>query len=431
MLKVTNENYCCTILKVHHLIDLPGLDNLKGVSCFGQLALVSKEIQVGQLVLFFGPQTKLSDDFCSFNDLYRRVEQNKNGGTGFFDKNVVKPLKLRGNVSTSFVCPVTHLSYLGFDTNTLKEGDVFNEISGVEVCTKYVVRTNRERKAGQKQVKKDFRIDTKLMPEHVDTAHYLKHDRNIDDAQNIIVTQKLHSTSARFAHQLCKRRLTWLEKVAKFFGCQVQEWEYDYFAGSRRVIKDINKDNQHFYKNDIWNSELEKIKHLIPKGWQIFGEILGWDGDKELQKNYTYNIPHGETRLYVYRIATVNPDGFSVDLSWDMVIKFCEDNGLNYCPEIYRGPKGKFNSFDYMDKRFYDMGLTNCVPIVKEKWTYEKSQLDLVDEGVVIRTDDDYTPHFYKHKAPIFLLHEGCLVDKGVVDIEDQQSEVEETNENN
>lgn len=193
MLKVTNENYCCTVLKVHHLIDLPGLDNLKGVSCFGQLALVSKEIQVGQLVLFFGPQTKLSDDFCSFNDLYRKVEQNKNGGTGFFDKNVVKPLKLRGNVSTSFVCPVTHLSYLGFDTNTLKEGDVFNEISGVEVCTKYVVRTNRERKAGQKQVKKDFRIDTKLMPEHVDTAHYLKHDRNIDDGQRIIVTQKLHS----------------------------------------------------------------------------------------------------------------------------------------------------------------------------------------------------------------------------------------------
>ena len=52
---------------------------------------------------------------------------------------------------------------------------------------------------------------------------------------------------------------------------------------------------------------------------------------------------------------------------------------------------------------------------------------DTYDEGIVVRVDDDYTPHFYKHKCPEFLLHEGHLVDKGVVDIEDQQSE----NENN
>lgn len=252
---------------------------------------------------------------------------------------------------------------------------------------------------------------------------HCRYDLEVKNTNNFFANNILiHNTSARFAHQLCKRKLTWMEKVAKFLGCKVQEWEYDYFAGSRRVIKDINKDNQHFYKSDIWNSELEKIKHIIPRGWQIFGEILGWDGDKELQKNYTYNIPQGETRLYVYRIATVNPDGFSVDLSWDMVIKFCEDNGLNYCPELYRGPKGKFNSFEYMDKRFHDMGLKNCVPL---------SDPDTYDEGLVIRIDDDYTPKFYKHKCPEFLLHEGHLVDKGVVDIEDQQSEKEEVNENN
>lgn len=193
MLKVTNENYCCTVIRVHNLVKLEGLDNLMGVSCFGQLALVSKDIQVGQLVLFFGPQTKLSDDFCSNNDLYRKVEKNKGGKTGFFEKNVVKPLKLRGHVSTGFVAPVSHLQYLGFDFNELKEGDVFNEINGTEVCTKYIVRFSEPRKGGQKQVKADVRIDTKLMPEHIDTAHYLKHDRNISDDTNIIVSQKLHS----------------------------------------------------------------------------------------------------------------------------------------------------------------------------------------------------------------------------------------------
>ena len=276
MLKVTNENYCCSVVKIHHLIDLPGLNNLKGFSCFGQMALVGGDVKVGDVVLFFGPESKLSHDFCHNNNLYRDGSLNKDPQkAGFFEKGRVKSLKLRGHISTAFVCPLSHLSYTGADLSILAEGNMFNEINGVEVCTKYKVPRQIPQKDSAKAPKKDVRIDTKLMPEHIDTAHYLKHDRNLPDDAQIVATCKLHGVSARFAHQVCKRKLALLEKVAKFFGCKVQETEYDYFAGSRRVIKDTAKNNVHFYENDIWNKELEKIKGCIPKGWQIFGEIIG------------------------------------------------------------------------------------------------------------------------------------------------------------
>jgi hypothetical protein len=191
--------------------------------------------------------------------------------------------------------------------------------------------------------------------------------------------------------------------------------------------KNHNKDSQHFYENDIWNKELEKIKTCIPKGWQIFGEIIGWDGDKELQKDYTYDVPKSQTELYVYRIACVNPDGVSVDLPWEFVKLFCLNNGIKHVPEFYVGPKSGFNSSFYMDKRFNDMGL-DSPKLSLDKWNNGKDDIQIVDEGVVVRLDDNFTPHFYKHKAPLFYLHEGVILDSGVEDVESKESE-EENNE--
>ena len=415
-LETKNQNYCAYVVRVSEVHKVDGLDNLVAIKELGFNALVSKNVQVGDLMLIFPAETKLHSDFCHNNNLFRdknlNADQTK---SGFFDNTRVKAIKFKKNISNAFATELKSLSYLGIDTDALKEGDNFNLINGVEICKKYYPRnqSNNTPKQPKVKVKKEERITKDLMPEHVDTAHYLRCDRMINDDTYIIVTHKLHGSSARFAHQICKRKLSWAEKALKFLGFKIQEFEYDYLAGSRRVIKDASKNQQHYYKDDVWTKQLKRIQHVIPKGVQIFGEILGWCDESPLQQDYTYNVPFGEIDFYIYRIANVNEDGVVIDWSWDAIKKFCEEKGLKHVPEIYRGPKSDFIVDNYIDKRYHEMGMTQCVPL---------SHPELPDEGVVIRIDNGLVPNFYKVKGPIFYLHEGIVIDKGGVDIETQES---------
>lgn len=80
--------------------------------------------------------------------------------------------------------------------------------------------------------------------------------------------------------------MSWSEKIAKLFWIKVSETEYDYIAGSRKVVKDSKtiKDTSGFYASDLWNKILERYKHVIPKNWILYWEIIGWDWDKPIQK---------------------------------------------------------------------------------------------------------------------------------------------------
>src|SRR5699024_9844231 len=107
--------------------------------------------------------------------------------------------------------------------------------------------------------------------------------------------------------------------------------------GSRRVIKDSRAEQNHFYDEDIYTAVGEKVKDAVPKNYILYGEIIGWvNNEKPIQPNYTYNLKPGSNELYIYRIATVNLDGFVTDLSWDGVKEFCKERGLNHVPELTR-----------------------------------------------------------------------------------------------
>ena len=418
-----NPNYCATVVRIQNLVELEGLDNLVGMPIMGFQALMSKDHCVGELGVLFTAETKLSNDFCYNNNLYRKSELNKDKeAKGYLESNGrVKALKLRSHISSALFIPLSSLSYLGIDANDFKEGDSFTHINGVEVCCKYVIQSQnsgRENKVKGK-TKKFSRINALLFPEHQDTDNYWKNIHNIKDDDWVIVTDKLHGTSARFANTLVKRKLTWKEKVAKFFGVSVQETEYDTLAGSRKVIKDIKgSDNfNHFYDVDLWNHHLNKIQHLIPENWIIYGEIVGWAShNKAIQKNYTYQVPLGMSEFYVYRICTINGKGLTVDLSWDQIKEFCKNNGLNHVPEIWQGYHKDFDESIYMNKRFVEeLGMTQCLPLDKKA---------PCDEGVVVRVNG-IKPYLLKAKSSNFLLHETKQLDTGEVDIESQESETE------
>jgi hypothetical protein len=415
-----NSNYCATVLRIHNLHDLEGLDNLLSVRAFNYQALVSKDHQVGELGLLFTAETKLCNEFCSYNNLYRHSELNRDvNKIGYIENSGrVKAIKLKGNLSTALFMPLSSLSYLGIDTSTFKEGDVFTHIDGKEVCQKYVIETHKvERKNKVKgKTKRFIRVDAVNFPEHFDTDNYWRNCHKIKDDDWVIVTDKLHGTSGRFGNIIVKRRLTWKDKVAKFFGAHVQETEHDTIAGSRRAVKDIKSEinSDHYYKEDIWNVHMDKIRHLIPKNMMFFGEIIGWVGESPIQKNYTYCIPRGESHLYIYRIAFILDNGHTFDLSWEQVKATCIKLGLRHVPEIWQGPHKDFDESIYMDKSFKDLELNQCPALDKDA---------PCDEGVCIRVENGDNPYILKAKSPKFLLHETKQLDTGNIDIESQQSE--------
>jgi hypothetical protein len=419
-LEQSNPNYIATVVKVHNLIELDNCHNVVAFPIFGYQAIVSKETQVGQMGLLFTAETQLSDDFCKNNNLYRdstlNIDKDKKG---YLEVNRrVKAIKFRGHTSSALFMPLQSLSYLKIKSNDLKEGDSFTSINGVEVCRKYIIKENSQSNRKNKVKGKDKifnRVDAKLLPEHLDTENYFRNAHKFKDDDYIVVTAKLHGTSVRLSNIPVKRKLTFIEKILKFFKVKINETEYDYIAGSRRVIKDpkTEKEYNHFYEYDIWTECLEKNKQVIPKNYIIYGEIIGWAKESPVMKNYTYKIPQGENELYVYRVVIVNPDGLTTDLTWEQIKEFCKNTGLKCVPEIFVGYHKDFNVEPYMDVKFVkDLGLNHCLDL---------DDTAPCDEGLCIRIEG-LQPYITKAKSPEFLAHETKQLDKGEVDIETSES---------
>lgn len=408
-----NPGYCATVVSLKNIIPLATCDNVVGTTIFGFQAITGKDRQAGEIGIVFPAETQLSDAYCKANNLYRHAESNKDTTQkGYIEDNRrVRAIKFRGHRSDCLFMPLESLAYLGFKPKDFKEGDEFDCIGADEICCKYIVKTNDPRGNHQPQPKKFTRVDTKFIPEHFYTDNYFKNCANIPQEVNIIVTQKLHGTSVRIANTIVKRKKTIRDHVFGFLGAKIQEFEFDYVFGSRKVIKDIyNPDHQHYYSEDIWSTEGKKLKGLLPKNFVVYGELIGYTSTgAPIQVDYTYKIPLNECQLYIYRITFVNEEGLATDLSWDQIKEFCTQRGLKYVPEIFRGKHKDFDVTKFLDIRYKDEypGCLEC-----EEGT--------VDEGVCVR-EDRLTPYILKAKSAKFLEHETALNDKGKEDIENQE----------
>jgi len=411
-----NPNYAATVVRIASITPLAGCDNVVGANIFGYQAIVGKDTKVGDIGIFFPAETQLSEDYTRVNNLYRHKELNLDESkSGYIEDNRrVKAVKFRGHTSSCLFMPLESLTaFLDFkEWEELKEGDTFDELLGQEICRKYEVLMPNGRIKGQvNSPTPKKRYDTLFIPEHIDTENWWKNEHKIHRDAEVIVTAKIHGTSIRVGNALVDRKLTLRDRIAKALGVKVNEKEYAMLYGSKKVIKDINNPNQlHYYSEDIWTEEGKKLDGLVPEGYVVYAELVGWTpSGKPIQEGYTYGYEKGTCGLYVYRVAHINEKGLMTDLSWDQVKQFCTERGLKHVVEMWRGYKGLFKPEDYLDKRF------------KEEW----SGLDLlplsdpktVDEGVCVRVEG-LIPQLYKAKSPKFFEHETSLLDKQIVDME-------------
>ncbi len=413
-----NKNYAAVVVKIKTIVPLDNCDNVVATPLFGFQAVVGKNTQVGDMGIVFPAETRLSENYCAFNNLYRHAENNADQTQkGYLEENRrVKAVKFRGHQSDCLFMPLSSLEWTGVKTKDFKEGDEFDVLNGQPICEKYE-RPIVQGRAQQVQKKAFKRVTTKQLPEHYDNENYFRNQDFIPNTTEIIVTQKLHGTSIRIGHTIVLRQPRFIDRLARFMGVAIKESEFDYVYGSRKVIKDVNNPNQqHYYETDVWSNEGKKLMGLLPQNYIVYGELVGYtETGAPIQKNYTYQNEPGTCTLYVYRVAIVNAEGVIYDLSWDHLREFCKQRGLQHVKELWRGPKDMFNPADWIDKRFADMGLNLVDAPVKLD---EKSP---VDEGVCIRIDT-IVPTIYKAKSPIFLQHETDLIDQGAEDLEAEQS---------
>jgi hypothetical protein len=416
-----NANYAATVVRINTTVKLAGLDNLVGVPVLGYQALTQNDKEVGELAIAFTAETQLSEEYAGANNLYRESELNHDKAEkGYLEKNGrVRAIKLRGHVSNALLMPLDSVQY-AVNPGDLQEGDTFDTLNGHEICRKYVVPVKPGSQPSRSKIEQAFkRVDKTVFPEHLDTDNYWRNKHLLDAGREVIITQKLHGTSFRIGHVPVLRELRLRDRIAKRLGVGVSTHEHDVVFGSRKVIKDVNNPRQqHFYGEDIWTAYGKTIAELIPEGYMVYGELVGFTPDGgELQKNYTYDVPAGKAELYVYRVAHINRFGNLSDLSWDGVVQFCNARGFKHTPELARIlPSGVDNWLEAAkDAVFYDDWSDGAeFPDIPLRLSRPGKT---VDEGVVVR-QDGLVPVLLKAKSAVFLEHETKMLDKGEQDLE-------------
>lgn len=419
-------SYFGIITKITEIEHHPNADRLLIAKVFGNPVIVGLDTKIGDIVCYFSSDGQLSEEFCRENNLFRHAQYNKDKSkTGYFeDSRRVRIVKFRGSVSDGFVCPLSYFDYTKADISLLRIGSQFNELNNKHICNKYVsIQTIKSQKGSIKTSKKSL---YPMFLEHFETEQLRYFVDHIPVGSNIIISEKIHGTSARISNTLKLRNNNIIDKIFSLFGYKKQEWVI--VNGTRRtVLGDDLVDG--FYKEGFRNVVNNALKDNLYKGETVYCEIVGWAAkdkpimgihnveklkDKSMLQYgnkmiYAYGNPNGQCDFYVYRITMTNEDEHSIEYSWDQVKERCNKLGVKYVPEI--------DDFVYTGKVPQFSGLLELAQLCTDGC----SMLDTshIREGVCIRVENEYGTKIYKHKSIAFKIMEDIMKESDVVDIEE------------
>ena len=495
MLKIAehaNPNYLASIEKITEVFPIEGADRLVRTVIGGFDMVVSKDMEPGDYVVYFPVETQICDKFLSRNNLYEFSEAHLNANyeyvqdlmtkanattnadeakeliakaksmCGFFSKKRrVRMLKLRGQYSMGFVIPVGALFHaypelkIELNVNDDLVGTQFNMVGDEEICCKYIPkqstpnmhcnpRDGQWKKLMRKTIKRFDKLIEGQFAFHYDTKQLQQDIDILKPDDQITLTTKVHGTSVILANVLCNRKLTWWEKIKKFFGCKVQETEYGNIYSSRKVIKNryINPKANDFYSTDVWGSCNKVFSQFLTPGMTVYGEIVGYceNSNSMIQKNYDYGCEVGQWKFMPYRITLTAKDGSKSELSVVDVMDWVEHILMEFGDQPAYGNYKISDILMRMDMRFigrvcemypnltYDENWhANLLELMKNDKKMLGMELDepmcknkVPREGVVLRLLNDLIARAWKLKAKIFYELEAKQHDNGEVDMEEE-----------
>ena len=290
-----NNNSVCFVAKINEIKPIEGADNIELGVIGGWNCIIKKgQYSVDDLVIVATtdaviPQT-ISDAMNVTN--YLRKGQR------------VRTVKLRGVYSECLIIPLMYAEKLTHPKAKWEEGTDMMELLGI---IKYEPPVTQIQLASGKKVR--------YQNNPAFTVYYkfpnLKNVKGMfNDGDLVQITRKLHGTNARYGI-VKKLKLSFWDKVKKFFGL-ADEWiDYEYVYGSHNVEK--GSDSQGFYSTDVWREVAEKYQikdrlwHMIKvlgsvqdvgSGIIVYGEIYG----PGIQKNYDYKLKELELVMFDFTI---------------------------------------------------------------------------------------------------------------------------------
>jgi RNA ligase (TIGR02306 family) len=270
-----NQNSVCYVGVVTEVKAIEGADNIELAVVGGWNAITKKgEYKIDDSVII------ATTDAVIPQELSDAI-----GVTNYLRKGQrVRTVKLRGVYSECLIIPMSSLK--GKGSKNIPGTDLMNSLG----ITKYEPPVKQIQLASGRKIKyKDnpnFGVYYKFPNLKNVTGMFTSED-------HVEITRKIHGTNARYGI-VKKNKLSFMDKVKRFFG---NEWaEYEYVYGSHNVEK--GSDSQGFYSTDVWRTIAEKynIKEKlwnfarehkeIGSGVILYGEIYG----AGIQKNYDYGL---------------------------------------------------------------------------------------------------------------------------------------------
>jgi hypothetical protein len=443
-----NRNYLAKVVSLGKPITHPNADRLQGFIIDHARIYADLSFKEHDICIYFPLECQIDTRIISYLNLYSDKSLNRDiTKGGFFNaKGRVRAVRLRSEPSQGFLLKAQDfvdaisscygLNYRLIDVDSI--GFEFDSVGNETIIKKYVVQQERKSgvKSDKKLAKKVSRIVGNQFRFHIDTEHLRKNIYKVDRNDYVSITAKLHGTSVIFGKLLTYRKLSFIEKILKKLGVNINDKVYDLLYSSRRVIKndDLNTQSNHYYSSDVWGDTAKTFEYAIQKGYTLYGEIVGYTRDGAfIQKGYDYGcikpvyeneyVEDVHYRVYVYRITFTNEDGYVSELSWRQIKEYCEHFGINHVPEYYFG---KLVNFDKSFKKIKSDDEFNeaVIKLLEEKYLEKYCEFcgnRVPSEGIVLRIDKLFNFDAYKLKSFAFMELESKHLDDNVIDIESEE----------
>ena len=303
-----NKRELAYIVKVSEAKDLEGYDKVHYIKCLGWWCVAHKDINVGDLVVYFEIDSKLPADDARFAFMEKR-------------KYIVKTQKMCKVVSQGLVLSMSEFPEL----KDCKEGDLVTDKLHVE---KYDPDAIRENKCSKPEPKvSDFQramsCHQKFFKNPI--VKYLIKYKPVRFVLSKLFVLKKDKDKSKWPEWLPKTGSERIQNLPHLFGCKdkyiitekvdgastsfILNEKDKYIVCSHNVIKNTEKDSDggNFYKTNIWaesgvNYNIESVlrslkKDLKLKTVAIQGETYG-DGIQK--RNYSLKNKHGFVVFHIW-----------------------------------------------------------------------------------------------------------------------------------
>lgn len=391
----------------------PNADRLQVGHICGFRVIVGLDAKEGEMYAFFDCDGQLSEEYAKANNLHRDSTKNADPKeSGFFEDNRrVRAQPFRGVRSEGFARPLSSFEFTGYDISKLKEGDQFDELNKIPICTKYYTPATRRAMAAQGGVK--VNPLKAAFPQHYDIVQYRY--AHIEKGDLIIITEKEHGTSVRYGNVKVEQKPKWHVRLYGWLTRQTfKTHKPTYVLGTRRAILDgegCNYSGGFYGAGEPYTIAPRKLLNRLKNDEIIYAEVVGYCSNNsplfthsltklpDLEKQYgspitySYGCTPGEARLRVYRIC------YNLrDLPWFEVEKRAEELGVELVTEI--------------DRFVYD-GNKDALDAKIQSYLEGSSLIDPthIREGVCIRVENKHGFKVYKEKSYSFKVAEGIAKD--------------------